>query len=89
MHALLVPPPRRKQGDGARYLVSMSFIELYNERLTDLLEPQARNGWGESASGTQGGLNLKLNEDGGYSIVGVKKVVLSDINQVRPGGGLK
>jgi hypothetical protein len=56
----------------------MSYVELYNERLTDLLEEQGRNGWGTSGSG---GLNLKLNEDGAYSIVGLKKVVISDINQ--------
>ena len=51
----------------------MSTVALYNEKLTDFLVLRTV---------TQGpGMELRLNPDGGYSMSGLKKVVISDINE--------
>lgn len=64
---------------GTSYLLSISIIEIYQEKLADLLTDGPDAAWNRTAA-QNAGLEVKLTPTGGYTVPGATKIVLRDIN---------
>lgn len=66
------------EASGADFTVRISFLEIYQEQLEDLLEPSGNAGKGKSAAGA-GGLRLVEDAKKGVQVLGLEEVGCADL----------
>ena len=62
---------------GYKYEISVSLMEIYNETIRDLIEPRDDNGEGDEKK-----LDVKLSQDGGTYVPGLKIVEVGSMDDV-------